>query len=101
MGAWIEMSLRAPPFVLILSLPTWERGLKFCMLSYFHKGVYVAPYMGAWIEIVVVSLRCYRCDVAPYMGAWIEILATMMLWRQLMVAPYMGAWIEIKLSFEA
>ena len=36
--------------------------------------MYVAPYMGAWIEIrksiVDLDIENY---VAPYMGAWIEI----------------------------
>ena len=33
----------------------------------------VAPYTGAWIEIVVVQPRAALISVAPYTGAWIEI----------------------------
>jgi len=33
----------------------------------------VAPYMGAWIEMVSVHPNNERLAVAPYMGAWIEI----------------------------
>jgi len=33
----------------------------------------VAPYMGAWIEIVSVVPSPIGFIVAPYMGAWIEI----------------------------
>ncbi len=35
----------------------------------------VAPYLGAWIEIIelpLVSAQMYH--VAPYLGAWIEIV---------------------------
>ena len=34
----------------------------------------VAPYTGAWIEILVVYSTCLPLCVAPYTGAWIEIL---------------------------
>ena len=33
----------------------------------------VAPLVGAWIEIVLVSVRPYFISVAPLVGAWIEI----------------------------
>ena len=33
----------------------------------------VAPFMGAWIEIISVSGCKYGSSVAPFMGAWIEI----------------------------
>ena len=33
----------------------------------------VAPYTGAWIEIVQRKQSCHRESVAPYTGAWIEI----------------------------
>ena len=33
----------------------------------------VAPYTGAWIEIVSEEIRLTRAEVAPYTGAWIEI----------------------------
>ena len=33
----------------------------------------VAPYTGAWIEIIPASLPPLACHVAPYTGAWIEI----------------------------
>ena len=77
----------------------------------------VAPYAGAWIEIVTVVVFWYSSDVAPYAGAWIEILTLIavvslsvsLLMQErglkfenatfsqvpLIVAPYAGAWIEI------
>ena len=55
----------------------------------------VAPYTGAWIEIMCCSGRKPTYGVAPYTGAWIEIdmQAAQNGWKS--VAPYTGAWIEI------
>ena len=33
----------------------------------------VAPFMGAWIEIVMPAVPQRSPSVAPFMGAWIEI----------------------------
>ena len=33
----------------------------------------VAPFTGAWIEIISRDVRYYRKQVAPFTGAWIEI----------------------------
>ncbi len=56
------------------SLPTWERGLKFCLYDPVVKFKLVAPYMGAWIEISALANFNNSQLVAPYMGAWIEII---------------------------
>ena len=59
--------------IILLSLPVWERGLKFGVSDQYEKWNYVAPRVGAWIEI------CYGIGwnenkiVAPRVGAWIEI----------------------------
>ena len=81
----------------------------------------VAPYTGAWIEILIkvkeetVSLaslptreRGLKCtvyhskqhphQVAPYTGAWIEIKTLLFFLAPPAVAPYTGAWIEITKS---
>ena len=56
----------------------------------------VAPFTGAWIEImsappdVVVVLV-----VAPFTGAWIEIRRAASSWARCRVAPFTGAWIEM------
>ena len=34
----------------------------------------VAPYAGAWIEMLLEKNDIYYKHVAPYAGAWIEIL---------------------------
>ena len=51
--------------------------------------------MGAWIEIGTLLWDIYLCQVAPYLGAWIEILHDQPKSRTNVVAPYLGAWIEI------
>ena len=39
------------------------------------NSLLVAPYMGAWIEIMSLTDASSLALVAPYMGAWIEILS--------------------------
>ena len=80
------------------------------------KG-YVAPLVGAWIEIFAVvgknrknlsllswerGLKSTRYSVnqpfaivAPLVGAWIEIFDLIITYHKNMVAPLVGAWIEI------
>ena len=102
----------------MMSLPTWERGLKSFWNSNGIILYIVAPYMGAWIEISHVCGSADSRWVAPYMGAWIEIVLSgagsrylrwsLPTWerglkfqyfdtidKNVNVAPYMGAWIEI------
>ena len=33
----------------------------------------VAPFAGAWIEIIALLITCWVSTVAPFAGAWIEI----------------------------
>ena len=77
------------------SLRSSERGLKFasnvgavCVMS-------VAPFVGAWIEIIIRVLLNYRKEVAPFVGAWIEIYSEVDMAIKAYVAPFVGAWIEI------
>ena len=37
----------------------------------------VAPFTGAWIEILATDLQAEVESVAPFTGAWIEILTTL------------------------
>ena len=37
-------------------------------------GIHVAPYVGAWIETILVMSLKNLCYVAPYVGAWIETM---------------------------
>ena len=77
----------------------------------------VAPFTGAWIEIMVAvkgrylirslpsrerglkfmlaPLNFLNLSVAPFTGAWIEMLTTLKRYMKAKVAPFTGAWIEI------
>ena len=57
---------------------------------------WVAPLVGAWIEIIMELNVLLRRLVAPLVGAWIEILIPQINMPQLHVAPLVGAWIEIE-----
>ena len=59
------------------------------------KIVYVAPLVGAWIEISVNLTKEYNAKVAPLVGAWIEIIRAFNKNIFTLVAPLVGAWIEI------
>ena len=76
MGAWIEIQTYKMylPKNLASSLPSWERGLKFCMDMAILTVLYVAPLVGAWIEISTAASFISLSLVAPLVGAWIEIM---------------------------
>ena len=78
----------------LLSLPSWERGLKREQLSGYVQSVDVAPFVGAWIETTIAPLTCIIIAVAPFVGAWIETFQKIYLFFQRCVAPFVGAWIE-------
>ena len=58
----------------------------------------VAPFAGAWIEILNCRLRKYIEQVAPFAGAWIEISPCYTHTIPFIVAPFAGAWIEISVT---
>ncbi len=62
----------------MLSPLTWGRGLKFA-LKLRNALPDVAPHVGAWIEIHLLTSSRSSLVVAPHVGAWIEILANMSL----------------------
>ena len=102
---------------ILLSLLSWERGLKFRYLIELADWSSVAPLVGAWIEISYKSCMILSAcasllswerglkynvvalvasdDVAPLVGAWIEIFMTSGSSGSSVVAPLVGAWIEI------
>ena len=55
----------------------------------------VAPFTGAWIEILLAYLGVEEVDVAPFTGAWIEMYQFIDRRVFNSVAPFTGAWIEI------
>ena len=56
-----------------MSLPSWERGLKYDMKSRSNVRNLVAPLVGAWIEMSTKIAGMALSAVAPLVGAWIEI----------------------------
>ena len=60
-----------------------------------QKIEYVAPHIGAWIEIATDKLSICPSVVAPHIGAWIEIRVPVYAPKTKLVAPHIGAWIEI------
>ena len=103
--------------IILLSLPSRERGLKFSARKTKTNCCHVAPFAGAWIEIsqadypnipntslpsrerglkFYINFRQIRFNlVAPFAGAWIEIMKTFNITYKEIVAPFAGAWIEI------
>ena len=57
----------------------------------------VAPFAGAWIEILRFSIDDGTVNVAPFAGAWIEIPVSCADILLKFVAPFAGAWIEMAL----
>ena len=56
-----------------MSHPSWVRGLKWRHFRRRRLPAYVAPFMGAWIEMMTDAIAAAIYEVAPFMGAWIEI----------------------------
>ena len=54
-GAWIEISFVFSVCAIILSHPTWVRGLKFPLVKFSPVLFLVAPHVGAWIEILLTQ----------------------------------------------
>ena len=96
MGAWIEIhGLVAVLLGISWSHPLWVRGLKSPASGLLQSVPYVAPFVGAWIEIFCFGSGVMIVLVAPFVGAWIEITYADPDHRHVLVAPFVGAWIEI------
>ena len=77
-----------------LSHPTRVRGLKFVVVVIGHK-VKVAPYTGAWIEIVFKKSVQSDLPSHPTRVRGLKFQNEQGMFFQGLVAPYTGAWIEI------
>mgnify|MGYP000892619531 CR=1 FL=1 len=75
-----------------MSHPTWVRGLKSETVSGNIWKEAVAPYMGAWIEIIPRAKTLRLVRVAPYMGAWIEITSSPL--NSFAVSPSHPTWVR-------
>jgi len=74
------------------------RGLKSFLSFERPAPELVAPFTGAWIEILFVRGKFLFRYVAPFTGAWIEIKRYLDGSITSMVAPFTGAWIEIMME---
>ena len=56
-GAWIEICLTHKVKRSLVSLPSWERGLKYLKKLPVVGSDHVAPLVGAWIEITECDIK--------------------------------------------
>ena len=72
--------------------------MKFVQKLDVRTGNLVAPFAGAWIEIL--HRKCLKglLAVAPFVGMWIEMQLAIWIRAATNVAPFAGAWIEISLG---
>ena len=97
-GAWIEIQpIRYEGVTSNASHPSRVRGLKYCLICFTscssnqsHPSR-VRGLKYKWLEEEIEFIR-----VAPFAGAWIEIIQEYFNPQPEKVAPFAGAWIEIK-----
>ena len=58
---------------MVCRYPSRERGLKCACDALLDLAANVAPFAGAWIEILLKRKGVIIALVAPFAGAWIEI----------------------------
>ena len=58
---------------MLLSLPSWECGLKSTNGEASNATVKVTPFVGVWIEIKNNPCISSKNFVTPFVGVWIEI----------------------------
>ena len=95
-GAWIEMCRHLLVPISLLSLPSWERGLKLLLLQTVITLKRSLPSWERGLKFTIIE-KINHCipQVAPLVGAWIEMLSVFFSVVSLVVAPLVGAWIEI------
>ena len=95
-GVWIEIQSRATPLMeqpchslrgsvdwnqrsavtinqWLMSLPSWECGLKSEVAVIVAIPSLVTPFVGVWIEIILKYPQLIVYKVTPFVGVWIEI----------------------------
>ena len=68
-GAWIEIGQGLPRYKHLPSLPSRERGLKFCCRCAHELLKRVAPFAGAWIEIALSARIISSCTCRSLRGS--------------------------------
>ena len=74
----------------------WECGLKLFGDGTGENLEGVTPYVGVWIETILVEENHYLNDVTPYVGVWIETARSLRRGGIRDVTPYVGVWIETR-----
>ena len=54
----------------------------------------VTPFVGVWIETVMVIANLMISQVTPFVGVWIETRNHRTAIPLLLVTPFVGVWIE-------
>ena len=72
-GVWIEIAVKCFVTHWVLSLPSWECGLKYLDKVSTNPQPQVTPFVGVWIEMNVYSGVAIKVFVTPFVGVWIEI----------------------------
>ena len=78
----------------LLSLPSWERGLKLLLICFPSFPGLVAPLVGAWIETLILWKRAGNSMSLPSWERGLKPTRKMGYDPRLPVAPLVGAWIE-------
>ena len=86
---------------ILLSLLSWERGLKYTLKRCLEACFLVAPLVGAWIEMPLLF-----CEIEAFTSllSWERGLKSALLSpcrNPRPVAPLVGAWIEISMTLIA
>ena len=76
------------------SHPTWVRGLKLEPDGNGFLNLVVAPYVGAWIETIRLSISHRNALSHPTWVRGLKPSAENQIIQNSRVAPYVGAWIE-------
>ena len=97
-GAWIEITRQNKHMLPKRSLPSRERGLKSRHRYFKNRKSPSLPSRERGLKFLNHFHASYRqSSVAPFAGAWIEILNAIEFLVDFLVAPFAGAWIEISL----
>ena len=75
MGAWVEIPEDFKLYDTLESPPVWGRGLKFVQHHKRPVSNYVAPCVGAWVEIILLPLPALPPESPPVWGRGLKWLS--------------------------
>ena len=74
--------------------PSWVSGLKRDPKGYPYQVPCVTPFVGVWIETLLIELSGIANKVTPFVGVWIETPSIVTRTQRTGVTPFVGVWIE-------